>query len=141
MLIQLKMQQRHRSAPADTATTPVEFCPSCATPYSDSGSFIGGFWLGRTTNYHCWCSRCQFTCDITPGAVAVAAGSGQPVAADRTPAPLCPSCGRVLAETSSEVTEVVFEDRQTAYFCRCGACGFEGAVTPVHRVVTHEAAD
>jgi hypothetical protein len=135
------MQQRDRSAPADTATTPVERCPSCATLYSDEGSFIGRFWLGRTTNFHCWCSSCGFTCDITAGAPDGAAGSGQPVAAGLTPAPLCPSCGQPFAGTSSQVTEHLTDERQTVYACRCGACRFKGTITPVHRIITHEAAD
>lgn len=140
MAIRLKMQQRPRSAPADTRTTPVESCPSCGTPYTDEGSFIGGFWSGTATNYHCWCSKCSFVCDITPGVPSGPKDSGEPVSPEEAPA-RCPSCSQVFSATGGSVARRLVEDLQTAYHCRCGACGFEGTITPVERVLAHEAVD
>jgi hypothetical protein len=140
----LKMQQRPPSDPADTTTTPVESCPACATSYSDEGSFIGGFSTGTATNYHCWCRRCELTCDITPGEPEGPPASGEAldaVALEQTPARLCPSCGRAFSETGGRVAKRLVEDLQTAYHCRCSACSFEGSITPVNRVLAHEAAD
>lgn len=141
MEIRLKMQQRPRSAPADTSTTPVESCPSCGTDYTDEGSFIGGFWSGTVTNYHCWCSKCSFVCDITPGPPEGPDDAAEAISPSDAPSNRCPSCKAVFADTGGSVARRLVEDLQTAYHCRCGACAFEGTITPVERVLAHEAVE
>lgn len=139
MLMKLKMQQRSRSAPSDTETTPVEACPSCGQAYADEGSFIGRYWTGAVTTFHCWCSGCGFTCDVTPGPADNDAGDA--VALADSPVSRCPSCRQQLGDSGGTVSRLLVEDLQTSYVCSCGSCGFTGAITPVERVLAHEAAD
>lgn len=121
--------------PADARPADVDLvCPACGEPYRDQRSFIHEFWAATDTFFHCWCHACKFQSDLRK----VDAGeSGDPATDEDVRITVCPRCatpvddgGKVQKGTDGE---------EVRYLVTCGGCGDTWEVTPIVRVLAHEA--